>query len=189
MLRGDTTPEGWDQKGVRGLLVVVGLAAVTLALLVIMFGARLAFQRATRTRAVSAVISGFTGAGAAIPDNDSRGVVVLGAGIGMGSGPPRLLQDATIYVNIVHPRPADLAVSLIHPDGTQVLLRKPGDNSGFSTRSDHLQTLRYPGTGPAAGPLATLHGRPPYGVWNLRVQDLKAGKVGRVVGWGGKLVY
>ena len=71
----------------------------------------------------------------------------------------------TVGVNISHTWVADLQVTLIAPDGTQVVLH---DHTGGS--SDNIVTS-YPDVTAPAQSLSALQGKPINGTWRLQVKD------------------
>lgn len=86
-----------------------------------------------------------------------------------------LIDEVDITTNLVHSRPTDVVVSLIGPDGTEVVLRdrSPEDlgTQVFDELHEPLQSL-----GVFDGTLAT-------GTWTLRVQDTAPGVTGNLLGW------
>lgn len=109
------------------------------------------------------------------------------------------VADVNVRVRLNHTFDSDLVLSLIHPDGTQVILAAnrglDGDNygsgatncSGTSTLFDDSATVPIgSGVAPFAGsfkpetPLSALNGKPVNGTWRLRVSDVAGADVGTV---------
>ena len=107
-----------------------------------------------------------------IPDANTTGIE--SAVTVTADGQPTYLE---VGVNINHTYIGDLEVSLIHPDGTAVLL-----HNGTGDDDDDLITT-YPTETTPAGNLATLLNRPAAGIWKLRVRDLVSGDTGFLGGW------
>jgi subtilisin family serine protease len=99
-----------------------------------------------------------------IPDNRSSGATAAMPITRVGT----LVQPFTVRVDITHPRPGDLRLTLIHPDRTQVILRNrvPGG------RNLHQEFS-----------VSVFSGRSRVGSWRLMVQDLAAGAQGRLDTW------
>ncbi|TAJ21727.1 MAG: hypothetical protein EPO68_04220, partial [Planctomycetota bacterium] len=114
-----------------------------------------------------------------IPDNNATGV----ASVLPVSGLAGTLQDANVSVSITHPYKGDLRVTLVHPDGTQVILHNQAGGS-----ADNINTTYDTLTAPAQS-LAVLNGKTPNGTWQLRVQDLAAQDVGTLTAWSLQLVH
>lgn len=86
------------------------------------------------------------------------------------------LVSTRVSVSITHGWRSDLIVTLVHPDGTAVILH----NRTGGSASDLVAT--YPDTTPAQ-PLTTLLGKSPNGLWTLRVEDALWGDQGTLNGW------
>lgn len=114
-----------------------------------------------------------------IPDNNATGATSNLAVTGLTG----TLQDVNITVTITHPYKGDLRVTLIHPDGTQVILhnRTGGSADNINTTYDTL-------TAPAQA-LSAFNGKTPNGTWKLLVQDLAASDIGTLTGWTLQLVH
>jgi subtilisin-like proprotein convertase family protein len=87
------------------------------------------------------------------------------------------VTSARVRVRILHPYRGDLVVTLIAPDGTQVILH---NRSGSS--ADNIDT-EYPDLTVPAQSLSTLTGRNISGNWALKVQDLAPYNTGTFVSW------
>lgn len=94
----------------------------------------------------------------------------------------REIAELNVYVNITHPYIGDLRVTLIAPDGTDVVLH---DRTGGST--DNLRTIYDTQTQPV-GSLTAFETHSTLGTWSLRVEDLAAGNTGQITAWGLKLI-
>jgi len=103
------------------------------------------------------------------------------------------VSDVNVRVRLNHTFDGDLDISLVHPDGTVVLLSNNrgggGDNYGTGTNDcsgtptvfdDEAGTAIGAGSPPFAGsfrpdsPLTAVDGKPVNGVWKLRVSDTAA---------------
>ncbi|MBM3976455.1 MAG: hypothetical protein FJ299_05640 [Planctomycetes bacterium] len=115
----------------------------------------------------------------AIPDNNATGV----SSVLPVSGLAGALTDANVSVAITHPYKGDLRVTLIHPDGTQVILH---NQSGGS--ADNISTTYDTLTAPAQS-LSVLNGKTPNGTWQLRVHDLAAQDIGTLTAWSLELKH
>jgi subtilisin-like proprotein convertase family protein len=114
-----------------------------------------------------------------IPDNNTTGVTsVLPV-----SGLTGTLQDVNITVAITHTYKGDLRVTLIHPDGTQVILHNQTGGS-----ADNINTTFDTLTAPAQA-LSAFNGKTPNGTWQLRIQDLASQDVGTLTAWTLQLVH
>ncbi|MFN2514712.1 MAG: carboxypeptidase regulatory-like domain-containing protein [Pyrinomonadaceae bacterium] len=109
------------------------------------------------------------------------------------------ISDVNVRVRLNHTFDGDLAISLIHPDGTIIRLSSnrggAGDNFGSGANDcsgahtvfdDAASTAISTGTAPFAGSfrpetsLAALNGKASNGIWKLRVADTGAADVGTV---------
>ncbi len=108
----------------------------------------------------------------AIPDNNTTGITNTLVMNGTGT-----LAAVVVKVNITHTYQGDLKVTLVHPDGTQVILH---NLTGGAT--DNINTI-YPTLTVPAQTLTTLNGKAANGTWQLKVQDLAAADVGTLVSW------
>ena len=108
-----------------------------------------------------------------------------------------VVGDVDVRIRLNHTFDGDLAISLVHPDGTAVFLSNrrggSGDNFGSGANDcsgtptvfdDSAITAIGSGTAPFAGTfkpdqaLSTLNGKPSSGTWKLRITDAAAGDVG-----------
>jgi subtilisin-like proprotein convertase family protein len=105
-----------------------------------------------------------------IPDNDRNGIVrslTLPAG--------RVIEEASISVDITHPWVGDLRIALVPPGGQPIVLR---DQVGGS--ADNIdQTWRSRDS----AALQPLRGRDAGGVWQLQVADLASRDEGKLNRW------
>jgi subtilisin-like proprotein convertase family protein len=112
------------------------------------------------------------------------------------------ITEISVRLRIAHPRPADLDIQLIAPDGTAVKLANNvgGMSADFGAGSANCSGLMTTladdgtssvlmGTGPFLGVyrpdarLSTLHGRGAQGSWTLRVADEVATQSGTLYCW------
>ena len=130
---------------------------------------------------------------AAIPDQGTVDTSLV-----IGGDARRQVTSLTVGLTIVHPDTRDLVVTLIAPDGTQVVLVRnrpafppepiPSRNFTATTFDDAAPTAiagvgPFTGTYRPASPLLAFVGKLLAGTWTLRVQDTTAGNVGTVQGW------
>jgi subtilisin-like proprotein convertase family protein len=110
--------------------------------------------------------------------------------------PDVAIDQLAIELNLQHPSVGDLRVTLIAPDGKEILLvdHRGGaaadfTNTIFSTEATTpIAGASAPFTGDfapedAAG-LSGLRGVNARGKWRLRIEDTGAGEVGRLLSWG-----
>jgi subtilisin-like proprotein convertase family protein len=114
-----------------------------------------------------------------IPDNNTTGVASTLAVSGLSG----TLQDVNITVAITHTYKGDLRVTLIHPDGTQVILHNQTGGS-----ADNINTTYDTLTAPAQA-LSAFNGKSPNGTWQLKIQDLAAADTGTLTAWTLQLVH
>ena len=134
----------------------------------------------------------FTSGNIAVPIPD-LGTVSVPVNVPAGG----LVSDVNVKVRLNHPFDADLVLTAIAPDGTEVLLSLnrggAGDNYGSGANDcsgtptvfdDSAATAIASGAAPFAGsfrpevPLAAFNGRAVNGVWQLRVADTATLDVG-----------
>lgn len=153
----------------KDLALACGVAAaVVIVLLGLMMGGLFSFRATSRpaVRPGGSGSSGWTSApGLSIPDH-SPGGATLAMPAPAGS-PQARVSGIRLTLTLEHPRPQDLQVTLRHPDGTRVVLRKPGTVGELYTT--YTGTVMQPFTG-----------RPAPGDWKLLVADLRQGKSGKV---------
>jgi subtilisin-like proprotein convertase family protein len=111
----------------------------------------------------------------AIPDKDTAGVTDSAR-----LSPPEdfgTLKSIRVHLNVTHPRPRDLEVSLVDPQGTTIRLhRQTGDKPDL--------VASYPDQSSPSEPLTKLIGTRPDGTWKLEIRDLKQGESGKLNSWG-----
>jgi subtilisin-like proprotein convertase family protein len=90
------------------------------------------------------------------------------------SGFTRPLANVQVWVEINHPSPEQLRVTLIGPDGTSVVLQ---DQTG---QDEHPINAIYGKTDATAQSLGAFAGKLANGIWTLKVEDLVAGVTGRI---------
>jgi subtilisin-like proprotein convertase family protein len=107
----------------------------------------------------------------AIPDGNVNGVRrALNAGVLVGAA--NSVSSIRVYSNLTHALPAQLRVSLIAPDGTEVFLHN---------RSTASPTRIWDSSSSAA--LAGLIGKTVSGNWRFVVRDDVAGTTGQITAW------
>jgi subtilisin-like proprotein convertase family protein len=105
----------------------------------------------------------------AIPDG--TGSATATATISGFQGP---LANVQAWVEIDHPSPEQLRVTLIGPDGTSVVLQNQ------TGTDEHPINAIYGKTDATAQSLAAFAGKSPNGTWTLKVEDLVMGVTGRI---------
>jgi subtilisin-like proprotein convertase family protein len=90
------------------------------------------------------------------------------------SGFTRPIAAVQVWVEINHPEPQQLRLTLLGPDGTSALLR---DQTGAS---EHPINAIYGKTDTTVQSLDVFVGKPANGMWTLKVEDLVAGTTGRI---------
>lgn len=102
-----------------------------------------------------------------IPDSNSTGISEI-----IEVSETGIIDDMSVSVSIQHTYIGDLQVSIVHPDGTAVLLH---DRSGSSS---HDIVATYPDDRAPAQSLEVLKGKPLNGQWRLIVRDTAGGDTG-----------
>jgi subtilisin-like proprotein convertase family protein len=113
--------------------------------------------------------SSWTGVSAAIPDGTSVATATTTVTGFSGS-----VASVEAWVEIDHPDPPQLRVTLIGPDGTSVVLQ---DHTG---QPQHPINAIYGKTTPSAQSLGAFQAKPGNGVWTLKVEDTVVGTAGRI---------
>nr|MDQ2971339.1 proprotein convertase P-domain-containing protein [Acidobacteriota bacterium] len=121
--------------------------------------------------------SPYSGAAVSIPDGSGVATVSTTT-----SGYTGILATVQVWVQIDHPRPSQLRVTLIGPDGTTALL---SDQTGTD---EHPINAFYGKTDAAAESLDKFAGKTVNGVWTLRVEDRVTGVTGRIRNFAVQLV-
>ena len=98
----------------------------------------------------------------AIPDNDTTGVSIPIVVTNIGT-----VSSLKVFVAIRHTAMGDVEVSLIHPDGTTVLLLNQNDYGGMRGLNTLFPDLRAP-----VQSLTSFNGHAVAGTWKLKVRDL-----------------
>lgn len=101
----------------------------------------------------------------AIPDNDSNGIVSEIVVDNDGD-----INDVSISLAIDHTYRGDLRVTLVAPNGDEIVLHDQQGGSADDLVLDHV-------------PLSSLAGEALAGTWTLHVQDELIGDVGSLQGW------
>ncbi len=97
---------------------------------------------------------------AAIPDDDELGTSTTIEATDEGT-----LQAISVHVTLRHTYVGDLVITLVHPDGTTVVLREHQGNGAHD-----LDATYGEGGAPVAG-LVHLRGKPAKGTWKVLVKD------------------
>ena len=103
------------------------------------------------------------------------------------------ISDINIGVNITHPFIGDLAVALLSPNGTQILLKSPSDcdeeDNLIGTFNDNGITYNCSNSGAnissksLRGLLASFNGENTSGDWTIRLGDFGGGDSGTLNSW------
>ncbi len=109
----------------------------------------------------------------AIPNNVSTGVESR-----REVDQPGFITGLTIMPIITHLRAGDLEITLFHPDGTSVILRKSNSDAFVYNNPTYSTVTGNPFESPAR-----LFGKSPTGTWKLLVRDLTANNTGTFGGW------
>ncbi len=125
----------------------------------------------------AAKLSAYSGSVIAIPDGTGSATVSVTT-----SGFTGTLATVQAWVEIDHPDPSQLRVTLIGPDGTSVLL------SNRTGTVDHPINAFYGKTDAAAQSLDLFAGKQANGVWTLKVEDLVTGTTGTIRNFAVELV-
>ena len=110
--------------------------------------------------------------GLLIPDNEANGVTTS-----VFVSDPRSIEQVHVNVNLTHVGRGELRITLIAPDGTEVRLQNTSGD-----RTSDIFTTYGRDTIPAQS-LDVLRGRSAAGEWRLRVSDVAAGDIGRLLSW------
>jgi subtilisin family serine protease/subtilisin-like proprotein convertase family protein len=111
----------------------------------------------------------------------------------------RQVLDVNVRLRISHNYDSDLVISLISPQGTEVVLsnRRGGNGSNFQNTifDDEAGTPIASGSAPFNGvfrpdsPLSAFDGRSAAGRWTLKVVDTTALNTGQVLNWALDITY
>ena len=122
---------------------------------------------------VSTSFAAYTGAAVAIPDGSGSATATATV-----SGFTASVAGVQAWVEIDHPSPSQLKLTLIGPDGTSVVLQ---DSTG---QSEKPINAIYGKTDPTVQSLGVFAGKSPNGVWTLRVEDHVVGMTGHIRNFG-----
>jgi subtilisin-like proprotein convertase family protein len=87
------------------------------------------------------------------------------------------IESVRVQVNMNHTYASDLRISVIHPDGTTVVLH---DRGGWSL--DYARSV-YPDVVAPVQSLAAFTGKTANGTWTLKIEDMAAGDTGYLNSW------
>jgi len=107
-----------------------------------------------------------------IPDFNSAGIVST-----IVIDDSRPIASVNVHVDLDHPFRGDLKITLVAPDGTEVILMEPSTDRAadlFGTFGRDIVPLQ---------PLTVLRGKSARGQWQLRVADLRMRDAGVLVSW------
>jgi subtilisin-like proprotein convertase family protein len=129
-----------------------------------------------------------------IPDNNAAGATST-----INVTDNKVVQKATVRVNITHTFDGDLTLHLVGPDGTDVVLSNrrgsSGDNFVDTVFDDDATTPIASGTAPFTGSfkpdtaLSAFIGKNALGAWKLKVVDSASVDTGSITGWELSLTY
>ncbi|HET7436987.1 MAG TPA: proprotein convertase P-domain-containing protein, partial [Thermoanaerobaculia bacterium] len=109
----------------------------------------------------------------AMPDADPAGIVST-----LTIDDARMIEELRVRVDIRHASRGDLRITLIAPDGTEVILLQPAID-----RAADLHTTFGRDIAPAQS-LDALRGHSAAGTWRLRVADIRTRDLGALESWG-----
>jgi serine protease len=108
-------------------------------------------------------------------------------------GPSMTINDINVKLNLSHTYDSDLRITLVAPDGTQVILvnRRGGSGDNFTntvlddqaSRSISQGTAPFTGTFRPEQALSAFNGKNASGRWQLWIDDLARFDTGRVNAW------
>jgi Zn-dependent M28 family amino/carboxypeptidase/subtilisin-like proprotein convertase family protein len=135
-----------------------------------------------------------TGEPLAIPDFDETGATMT-----INVPDDKIVQDVNVRVNILHTFDGDLALSLIPPVGSPILLsnhRGGSDNHFTNTVFDDAAatpiasgTPPFPGSFIPDAPLSSANGIHSIGTWGLKAVDDAGSNLGTLQNWTLMLTY
>lgn len=124
----------------------------------------------------------------ALPDDDPAGIVSTIERYESGT-----VGDVNVQLSITHPLPADVALKLISPRGSEVMLARQPSGAGTdmpnalfddaAATSVIAASTPFSGTFQPETPLSVLNGQPIAGQWQLQAIDMQTGNVGTIDGW------
>ena len=108
------------------------------------------------------------------------------------------ISDLNLKLNLTHSWPGSLSITLIAPDGTEIVLADIRDNSNAPNREVYSNvTFDDDGGGVPVGtavnrettlrplnPLSAFDGKDPNGTWTLRIHDSSPSRTGTLRSWG-----
>ena len=125
-----------------------------------------------------------------IPDNNSTGVTSV---ISIPGNEVLNITDLNVTVNVIHPWIGDLTLTLISPQGTEIILVSGRTDSGNNYTNtvfddDAVNTIAsssapYTGSFKPEGSLASLNGEYSAGDWTLKLVDGGPADIGSLTGW------
>jgi subtilisin-like proprotein convertase family protein len=110
--------------------------------------------------------------GIAIPENNATGIVSR-----LVITDPRAIEKLSVRLDVAHTARGDLRITLVAPDGTQVLLAE----ASLDRTADIHAT--YGIDAQPAQSLDAFRGKPAAGEWQLRIADLHPKDVGTLLDW------
>jgi subtilisin-like proprotein convertase family protein len=128
-------------------------------------------------QAASTRLAAYSGPPISIPDGTGSATATVTT-----SGFTGTLGTVQAWVEINHPQPAQLRVTLTGPDGLSLLL------ANQTGTAEHPINAFYGKTDAAAQSLDGFAGHPANGVWTLKVEDLVAGTTGTIRNFAIQLV-
>ncbi len=130
----------------------------------------------------------------AIPDNNTAGATST-----INVTDNKVVQKATVRVNLTHSFDGDLTIHLVGPDNTDIVLSNrrgsSGDNFVDTVFDDDATTPIASGTAPFTGSfkpdtaLSAFIGKNALGAWKLTVVDSASVDTGSITGWELSLTY
>nr|WP_321265408.1 VCBS domain-containing protein [uncultured Sulfurimonas sp.] len=138
-----------------------------------------------------------------IPENGSSGMIESYIEVGDNA----TIEDLNVQLDLTHTWDGDLEISLIAPDGTQIMLSNNRGGSSdnfidtvFDDEADQniaSGSAPFNGTFSPDGDLSVLDGMDTQGTWTLRIDDQAGGDAGMLDYWslhfntanGGEVIY
>lgn len=85
------------------------------------------------------------------------------------------LRRLRVELNITHTDAGDLHITLVHPDGTRIVVHAEGEDNGTNNIRKWFDI-----TEPQ---LSTIAGKPVEGTWVLEVEDRREAEIGELLSW------
>ncbi len=130
----------------------------------------------------------------AIPDNNAAGAYST-----INVTDPDQILDLNVTVNITHTYDGDITLTLIAPNGTNIVLSNrhgsSGDNYTNTVFDDQATATIASGTAPFTGsfkpdnPLSVINGLAAAGAWQLKVVDAANSDTGSIQNWSLNFTY